>query len=383
MVNRTYGPLYDKLDEAHALFKTVRTSDEKLALANYIGNVYRSIVCMGDGSVEFDRNRCFGGKKNYNKFVKKLNIYSDHVMRQFVKDKAFHKQYIQEILPDIEEEMCQLCSYAFIVEDELSEKDFFDVLYAFLDSIHLRELFDEFYKNCHVHSTIIGQYPNNLGFTLYNPINGDTDLFVRDFKFQFSTLNTLIHELGHGYDLKHFNGDVEAYNQYFYLSFYQEVLARTMERLLFRFCIRNGILKDTARDKFIDFEFVNHDFLLESYIFSLLDDAFLLSGGFVDCNSETIAKKVKKYFIEEADIKGTLEKMKTFDLPENYNYTYGDILSIFLTEEAERSGFENDLTDYFLDQRSGLFREEFLRECGFGPGNYTKLYKKEVELIKK
>lgn len=383
MINRSLGPLYEKLDQAHELLKKVKTSDEKLATANYIGNIYRSLICMGDGDIEIDRYKCFGSKKQYKNFVKKLDIYSDKLLQNFVLNKDFHRQFMGEVLPDVEEEMVDFCALAFPVEESFSERDFFDVFYLFLDSLKLSKVFDEFYQNSHVHSTIIGQDVGNLGFTLHNPMTHESDLFVRDFQFNFSTMITLAHEFGHGVDLKNLNNGVEDYNQYFYLSFYGEVISRLMERLLFRFFLKNGIMTDTVKDKLIDFEDLNHDFLLQSYIFSLLDDSFLLSAGYIDCDSDLIVKKVKKNFLEGADIKSVIERMKNFDLGEAFNYAYGDILSMFLAEEAEKSGFFNDMLSYFLQQRCGPFKEEFFRECGFGPGNYSKLYKNEAKLIKK
>ena len=383
MINRSLGPLYEKLDTAHDQMRSARTPEERLAMANYIGNIYRSLICMGDADIQVDRYRCFGGRKNYNKFIKKLDVYSDQLLHNFVMCKDFHADYLGEILPSVEEEMSEFCCMAFPEEEALSEKDFFELYYLFLDSLGLAKQFDEFYKNCHVHSTIVGQDKGNLGFTLYNPLSGETDLFVKDMKFTFSCMNTLAHEFGHGMDLKGFTGDVEEYNRYFYLSFYGEVFSRLMERLLHRYFLKNGLMIDTVKDKFIDFESLNHDFLLQSYILSLLDSTFLLNERYMDGDSETIANKVKKHFLDDADIKGFLERMEHIDLSESFTYAYGDILSLFLCDEVEKCGFSSDLFEYFMKNRTSIFQEGFLREAGFGPGNYKKLYKKEAELIKK
>ena len=56
MVNTSTRQLFDQLSEAE---KSIRSkninSDERLALANYIGNLYRALICMGHGEIEFDK----------------------------------------------------------------------------------------------------------------------------------------------------------------------------------------------------------------------------------------------------------------------------------------------------------------------------------------
>lgn len=383
MINRSCKPFYDKLDRAHILMLDAKTSDEKVALANYIGNVYRSLMAMGDDGVSIDQNRCFGSKKNYKKFVKKIAIYDDRLLQNFVLNKEFHSQFLGEILPDVEDDLARVGDLTFPENGTLSKEDFFEVFYLFLKSISLDSLFDEFYEHCHIHSSQRDLDDGYLGFTLYNPLTKETDLFVRDFRFDFSSMQTLAHEFGHGYDVNCFSESVEDYNRYFYLSFYGEVLSRLMERLLFHFMIQNGILRETVSNHLINFESINHDFLLYSYIISLLDSNFLLSEEYLDCDEGTLAKKVKKFFVDDADIKGFLERMKHIDLAEGFVYAYGDIVSMFLSDEAQKVGFSNDLLDYFLQRRSEVFQEDFFRKCGFGPVNYVKLYKKEIGLIQK
>ena len=94
-------------------------------------------------------------------------------------------------------------------------------------------------------------------------------------------------------------------------------------------------------------------------------------------------KMVKDNFTEEAELKEVIESVQDFNLAGIYNYAYGDILSMFLAEEVGKNGMKSELMDYFFEHRIKPFSEEFMRECGFGPKNYIKLYKKEIQLIKK
>ena len=383
MINRGTKDLYRQLDEAQKMIRGAKNIDERVALANYIGNIYRALICMGDGNVTFDRKKCFGKYGNYKKFIKKLDIYSDKMIRGFVNSKAFHKSFFGEVIPLVEDEMAKFCTLNFDGDDTFSENDFLEVFSEFMKSLSLGDLFDEFYKSGKIYSSIVGSDKGNLGFTLHNPVNARTDLFIKDLKYDLGSMNTLAHEFGHAYDLSLLDDNVFKYNQYFYVSFYGEVMSRLFERLLFRFLLKNGVKEDVVRDKIIDFEVINFDFLLDAYILSLLDDEMFASDEYIDCDSDTIYKKVKAFFLEESDIKGVIERMQEVDLSEVFNYAYGDIISLFLCDEYEKFGLSSDVMEYFLHERGKLFSEDFLRECGFGPMNYAKLYTKEVQLIKK
>lgn len=383
MINRGTKNLRKQLTEAERLIKTVGGIDEKVALANYIGNLYRTILCMGY-DVTLNKKKCFGNRRNYNKFIKKLDIYSDQMLNNFILRKDFHSSFFGEVLPDVEDEMMKICRLRFNTDDStFSEKDFIDVFYQFMDSLSLGELFDKFYDNNKIYSSVVGSDKNNLGFTLYNPLNRCTDLIVKDLKFDLSGMNTLAHEFGHAFDLENFTGDVATYNKFFYTSFYGEVISRLFERLLFRFLLSKGIKAEAVKDKIIDFECLNFDFLMDAYILSLLDSDFLQGDDYLDCDSTVLYNMVKSYFFEDADILGYIERMDDIDLSEVFNYAYGDIVSLFLCEEVEKNGFSSELVDYFFQNRCKPFDESFLRECGFGPGNYAKLYAKETQLIKK
>lgn len=384
MVNTSTRQLFDQLSEAE---KSIRSkninSDERLALANYIGNLYRALICMGHGEIEFDKYISFGGKRNYNKIVKSMNYYSDKLIKNFLENKKFHKNYFSEVLPDIEEEISKMKELDTNEHVYFKRKDFFEVFYQFMKSINLEELFDKLYKNNSIYSTIIGQDIGNVGFTLYNPLDGKIDLFIKDLKYSLSDMNTLAHEMGHCYDLSRFDGDVPKYNRFFYTSFYGEVISRLFERLLLDYLKTNNIAVKNVEAKELDFVLLNHDFLLQAFILSLFSNEFITKDKYLDCDSNEMVEMVKNHFIDESFIKIFIEGVISFDLSEIYNYAYGDIVSLFLFDEIKKYGFNNEMIEYFFNRRHELFNEDYLRECGYGPANYVKSYKKHYEHLKK
>ncbi|MBR3211257.1 MAG: hypothetical protein IKF71_04925 [Bacilli bacterium] len=383
MLNRSLKPLQERLEKAQKMMETVQSEEEFLALGNYIGNLYVSLACLGEDIV-VKPVLCFGTKTKYKKFLKDFNAYSDDMMHHFVLKKDFHSSYIEEILPTVEKEWKEICPIQLTPTESLNKKEFKEILLAFLDSIKMVDLYRELCKEKRIHSSLFPMEEDYLGFTLFNPLSKDIDIVVGSFEYSLEHMNTLVHELGHGYDLKHFEGDAKDYNKYFYLSYYGEVISRLMERLLHRFLLNNHLIINSAKNSFIDFEDLNHDFLLQGYILSLLDSDFICSQGFTKCKSEVITKMIKKHFIEESKLIEYFEDIqKSFDVSDIFTYLYGDILSLFLCGEIEKSGFNNELMEEFMRQRTEPFQEEMLQKNGFNPKGYQKLYKKEIELIKK
>lgn len=374
--------LYQKLDRAHQQLRKSTSQEEKLAIANYIGNLYSSLICMGE-DVSFDKKTSFGSLKNYKKFVKKLNNYSDRLIYNYLVNQEFHKDYISEIIPDVEEELQEVFDLPYTMEESiLRKREFNEILFEFMKSIHQDQLLQDLYKKDKIHPCLIGQEEDNLGFALYNPMDGDCDIFIRDFDYNFRTMQTLVHELGHAIDFRLFHGTVKDYNEYFYCSFYGEVISRLMERLLLRFLIHNKIYIDESKEKYIEFEDLNHDYLLQAYIMSLLDQQTIVKGEYMECSEDEIINQIQKHFIDGVDLTDVVERMNESDLSQIYNYTYGDILSLFLCDEIENNGYSSDLFEYFLSHRTKPFHEKFLRECGFGPVDYVKKYKKELNVLK-
>lgn len=384
MVNTSTRQLYDQLNDAE---KSIRSkninSDERLALANYIGNLYRAIICMGDSDIVFEKNKSLGGEKNYKKMVNSMNYYTDKLIKNFLDNKTFHKNYFCEVLPDIEEEIANMSIIDTKDDFCFTRKDFFDILYQFMKSINQEELFDSLYKSNSIYSTIHGQDVGNIGFTLFNPINGKKDIFIKNIEYSFFDMNTIVHEIGHCYDLNKFKGDVSKYNKYFYTSLYGEVISRLFERLLLKYLKDNNIALESVRKKEFDFIFLNHEILLQAFILSILNKDFIKKDKYLDCDSSEIVEMVRNYFIDEDFIKKFIEGIISFDLSEIYNYAYGDIISLFLFDEVKKYGLNNEMIDYFFTKRHELFNEDYLRECGYGPANYVKLYRKNYKHLKK
>ena len=244
----------------------------------------------------------------------------------------------------------------------------------------MEELFTHLYEEGDIHFL-----PKHLnaGFTVYNPLSKQLDLFVEDFHYDIYSMQTLVHECAHAYDYTKLLEGAKEYNDYLYFSFYGETLSLLFERLYLRFLLKNNIRVGEAKDELIYFEEFNYKTLTGSYIWSLLDADFILSGKVLQTKNFVILKNIKNYFADGSTLRMAVKNLKEFSLFDIYNYCYGDIISLFLCEEVTKYGFSKEIMQNFMENRNTLFSKDFLKENDLEPKKYAKLYEKEVNLLKK
>ncbi len=380
VTNKTKG-LYRRLQAANNLLKTTNNPNDKIALCNYIGNIYDAISSVGDKKIIVKKKDIFGSNKYHKKFHRKLVKLEDIMLEKFIQDKEFHSSYMGEVCFGVEQLHDDDPEYNVDLYQELSKSDFDDIFFQFMKSINLDGFLEDYLKKSNIYSYKLSDDNHTLGMTLYNPVNRDVDVLIGDFILDIQALFTLAHEFGHVYDMSLFEGNTEEYNRYFYQSFYGEVVSKLFERLFLSYMINNNILKEEAQDKLMEVDDNNHDYLLTSYILSLLDEDLIRDSAYSYLSEEELIEVVNKYF--NNNISEFVSELDYVDLQEDFTYAYGDIVSMFIKDSIDKYGFSNELIDEFLKVRSNLFDEEFFREFGMGPDNYLDLYKKELKLLKK
>lgn len=370
--------LRQKLNKALKEMKASSTSEEKFFYINYIANLYDSISKM---EKEKEKVVFFESPSSVQVYRKKGNEYNRKAYKNFTFQKKHHEAYLGNIIWNIENDYSSIPNVSCTKKERtFSKNDFWDVLYEFLKKINLENYFDKILKEQDIHFL---KNNRESGFAIYNPINKDIDLFINDFHYDVYHMEVLVHEFGHAYDLSQFEGNVKDYNKYFYLSFYSEVLSTLLERAYLHFLLKNNIKKEAAKAEMTHFEDNNYSILLGSYIWSILDRKLLLSRTAPQTLEEIPIKEIKPYFEENSNLKQIIQDVKNLNFLELYNYTYGDILSMFYCDEVLQNGISNDMIHSFLQERKKLFSKEFLEENKFSPKQYAKLYQKEIGLIKK
>ena len=369
--------LNKKIEVALNTLDTTNNYEEKYFLMDYLSNLYSSLFLIN--GIKFGGKNIFGSPSNYELYCQKEKEYNDKLLENYILHQTFHKNYFNSVLEEIKEDYKRIPPLSDSLSS-LSRKDFWDIFFLYLKEIHLDHFFDFLSQNKSIHFI---ENSSDKGYALYNPLTKDIDLFVNNFDYNISNMRVLVHELGHAYDFSKLEGKVEEYNHYYSLSFYPEVLSMTLERSFLHFLLENKIEKSSAKQEMISFEEISHTILLGSSIWSLFDDDFLTVERMQKTKEKVLMEKVKENFSEDINLKQLFSRLKLYNLSDIHKYAYGDILSMFLSEEMEKSGFSNELMRDFLANRNTIFSEEFIEKENFTPKEYTKLYKKEINLLKK
>lgn len=377
----------NEIKETLKIIKRTKDNMTRIMLYNYIGNLYSALSVIRGRRLYPNKRRIFGTLDNYYRFMKKTDYLMDRFVDNFVANQKFHQDYFNDVLADIESIFINdIDGTDYSKEsDYFGEKDFLTVFHDFCQSLKLEEIFFEVLQEGRLFKMKKGKGMDNYsGLSLHNAFTGESRILIDSFNYDLDSLLILVHEVGHYYDQMEFVGGekVDDYISYTFKSLYGEVVSRLFERLFLTYLIEQDIMKEKAIDKFIDIEIVNHDFLLSSYILSLLDSNYLEQDKYSNLSAAAISKMVKKNFINQDVIEGYLKNTE-LDLMSDVTYAYGDILSMFLKEEVLVEGLDSTLMRSFNEIRCYEFSADFFIKEKLSPDKYAEIYEREVQLIKK
>lgn len=371
--------LIKNYQEAEARLKFTISADEKIFLMTYIDILYDTLARMKQA--DSLQNTAFLNFDHYQLYAREMRTYQRKDRMQFLTNRDFYRSYISNLLYHIRDDYHNLPSFVPARENGLiSQDEYWDIIYSFLKEYHLDLFLDDIRKKQGLHFLEEGE---EAGFALCNPFNGNIDLFIENFHFDIFSMQTLIHELGHAYDFKKFKGTAGDYNNYYYLSSYTEVLSFLFERLFLRYLARNHIQEERVQNELLRFYELNYLMISSANIYTLLEDKYLRLSGKENITGNEIINQVKHYYKDQEELNKIVNKMMECDLSLVYRYTLGDVLSLFLCEEVEKNGFLQEFMNDFLEERKKEFSHIFLLDHNASSENYAKLYKKELQLIKK
>lgn len=376
--------LFDMLSDALEQAKVVSRNADKVALYNYIGNLYGAINVNGRQGFSVSYKECFQNRRNYLKFLKSAHIYENIFAKNFFENKDFHSKYLGDVFDCYSDNMRKLADISASEESTyFGKEEFFNVLFGFLSKYGLEKFFREFMDKRRVFEKLKKHNDDYMGLTILNPLNGDAACLITKPDYDLDTMVTLIHEFGHVYDLSKIDGDIPyKLNSYSYLSCYPEVFPKLLEKLFFQYLIDNNIMVSEVKDKYIDTILVNHDFLLSSYMFSLIDDKYFKKNGGLVISDAAFLKEMKKHFVNLELIRELIHSGK-LDMFGDTVYTYGEIMSFHLLEPVLEEGFKSPDLRRFMRCKTLSFNPNYLVDNGYIPDNYAKVFRKSVDLCRK
>lgn len=376
-----------EIKETLKLIKEEKDNTARLIFYNYIGNLYSALSVIKGKKMYPNERKIFGDLESYRRFLKRTDFLLDRFTDNFLANQEFHQNYFNDLLFNVESTFIKdIYGAAYSKQsDYFGERDFLTVFHDFCHNLNLDDLFFEIFDNRRIFKMTRGKETDDyFGLNLHNIMTGKSRMLIDSFDYDLDSMFTLIHEFGHYYDQLEFVGraKIDEYVSYFFKSLYGEVVPRLFERLFLTYLIDKNIMREKAIDKLIDMEIRNHDFLLSSYILSLLEAKYLRKDNYMNLCASNISQMVGKNFMNFEIIEDYLGHTK-LDLTSDVTYTYGDIVSLFLKEEVLADGLGAALMKKFNEIRCFEFNADFFLKEKLSPERYTKLYEKEVQLIKK
>jgi len=381
LINDNPKKLLEKLEIAKKQLKNAKTREEILALSNYIYDLDESIAAIDPTHTPTDK-LSFLNDKNNEVLDKKFNVHMDKLMRNFLENKDFHRDFFERIYRKTDHEKR-------IKEDDdieittLSEEDYYNIFFEFMKQIGLEKCFDKFVKTKRIYTTVNSIEENTLGSTMFNPITKDSDILVDDLDYDVFSMFTLAHEFGHVYDLNRFDGSINNWNTFFYQSFNSEVVSKTFERLFVDFLLKNNIQVPEAKTLLHDMLDANYEFAKASYIITLIPDVYLLDDSYLGLSPTKVYKLVERYFSKNDRVRKFINKCSNLDVKDTFQYSYGDVVSMILKDRIKDDEYNLDSLKEFFEFRNKPFETEMLDKLKVTPDRYVKLYKKDIELLKK
>lgn len=363
--------------------KNAKSKAEKIALSGYICNLYDLIRLTSSEFVSPGFKSIYGTRKNIYMCEKKIDAYEAKMTKDYVAMKDFHNAFFEELYRRIGRARRKIIEDEYAPETKLSEDDVYNIFYEFMNKIGQAKYFDKYMKDGRIHSIKVPNKDTSLGYTVLNPVTKDSDMFIVDIDNKPFFMKTLAHEFGHVYDLNHFNDELKKYNKYFYQSFNAEAVSKTFERLFIDFLIENNILYDEAKDLLFDIHNENFECLMTAYIISLIPDVYLIDGSYLNLKRKEIYRIVERYFTRKKKIEKFINKRENFEIGDKYRYAYGDVYSLIFKEMIKDNDYKLDCLEEFFSVRSEDFSPAMLDRLGITTDKYVKLYKKDIELLKK
>ena len=380
LINDNPKNLIEKLETAKRQLENAKTREERLAISNYIYYLDSSIHSILPETPEDES--LYQDTKDNRILNRKYDAYDEKMIKNYLTHKEFHKRFFESLKMKTAHELRKLPMDDYVGITDLSEEDFYNILFEFMNKIGLSKTFDKFIKNKRIYKSKSELKGEVEGTVLYNPISKDSDIVLDRVEYDIVSMNNLVHEFGHTYDLNHINS-AESYNRQYYLSFNDEIISRTFERLFVDFLLENNILYDEAKDQLFDLHAGNYEFILTSYIISLLPDTYI--SPTINQTPTKVYKLVGRHFSRHDSTRNFINKLfqKPVELQDAYKYAYGDVVSMILREKVKSDNYSLDSVDEFIYMKEDLFNPDMLEKLKVNPKTYVKLYKKDMDLLKK
>ena len=166
--------LFNEVTRSYNQLKSAKNSEEKMALANYIGNLYVDIASVQEDDVYISKKTIFGSRKNYQKFMKKIDIYEIKMLENYVLQKDFHRDYLKKVLNGMKSNIKCIDRDEICKTSILSIDEYYSIFYDFMKEAIMANIILIGMPSCGK-STVGVLLAKNLGYRFI-----DSDILIQE-----------------------------------------------------------------------------------------------------------------------------------------------------------------------------------------------------------
>ncbi len=263
---------------------------------------------------------------------------------------------------------------------KINEKEMQDIIKSFFSSID-EDVYKKFKNKSNEYRLLETEYyMEEEGFTLPLEIINDSFITVKKYNgyYDLSFAVTLVHELGHQYELEHlYNQNRLGFKTKSMLTPYYEVSSKFFEYAFLRYLKDNKILEHSTK---LSMQEYYQDLYIYNFYMNVISmkSKITTSYGNVYVDEENI-KKYADYIMQKYNFYETSVYNMGLDCRCSYIYPIGGIFAIYMYEEyqKDKNKFIAELKKTFLEYPNNPSIEVF-KNVGV---TYDKL--KEGKILKK
>ena len=372
------------IEGAYRRLDCCKDNMERYVLIDYLYQLHDAEDAMITGHSELDEERCFRSNTQQRKYVNYIDSLFARLDEEFIKFKHYHRGHFDEMLYINDNELEDLVDEVFCDGYKtISKEEFSQYFYEFLCEYKLEDFFDKFITGRKIFNRSFTDAEKYTGTVLHDPMKKKSSIMLCDFECTVPYLLTLGHEFGHTYDLNKLSRkDLNGYMKYSYSSVYGETISMMFEKLFYDFLFKKKYYLDDVKEIYTEFSFEGMNYVLDSYILSLLNDETIRNISLDSFEKKDILKQVSSSFtrLDEVEDHISDRRLDTWKCP---LYAYGDYFSTILKDNVQNEGLDSKMMRTFLDIRKRDFSPEDLEYYGFDMDAYQKVYKKDISRLKK
>lgn len=381
LFNKSSKNISKDIKKTFELFNNSEEIDDKLLLITQLVNLYSIFNDM-----KFFKNLdhyMFFIEKRYYQMLKDQNKKSfDEFLDSFISNKTFHYNLILNTIELYQKQVLWMYNYVTKNEDKISINDIYEILFEFMKTLKLDDLFDKLVQEKDI--SLVKKICNEkstYGTIIYNPINESTNIVLRKRKDNTDLMFSLVHEIGHLYDLKNMKKDSLNFIKYSNQSIYLESMSKTFRRLLYRYLLKNNIITNSTTNNMVGFYMDNEAWLARLLFFTLLNKDELKQIDKIKINLNQLSERTKDSKLNFEYIKHMLKYTRSIDLVGSAMYGYGGILSLYLADEIENNGIDGNFIQDFFEERYKCFDNNFFEKNDINTTSFIKKTNNELKLV--